>query len=342
MKHWDYFSLCSKRLSGEISAEENAVLDEWLSLSPRQPEADGGNNGRLATVGARFPPGDPGRGIRMAGSGAVARPGLCSCHGPLPDSPEPAGLARPFFMRPGPGSHGHASDCPFWHCFLFDPANPDLQRPGPDSGIREPPETRGRSVGRFADPPEQRLAALHPARFTGEERKVTLSGQAFFDVAHGYGPTSSWPRLMPATTVLGTRVSTCGPGRAAPGSSSSRAGWHFLPEAAGGTVILTRNRMSCGRSGRQRVRSRNRWTSDRLLGWLEGRLVFDRAPVPEVLAEIGRTFDVTVDLDDAALAKRTVTADFEHPNLETVLSSLCLTLNAKVRKDSGKYILYTG
>lgn len=339
MKNRDHFSLCAKRLSGEISAEENAALDEWLALSPD-------NRKRMEEMTAAWRVSEP---------------------GPLPVKPDAVSgwrvLEQSLGLASAPATVRSRTvrNRPAWLSFIQAPrariawACLGLSALALISFLTLQTRTFSDPIRILESPNRQRLEVVlsdgsrvrlnsgsrlsYPARFTGDERTVSLSGQAFFDVAHGSKPFVVVTADAKAT-VLGTRFDV----RAREGATRlvvQQGRVAFSSKRPDGTVILTRNRMSrsCPDGGVSEPESVD---ADHLLGWLDGKLVFDRAPVPEVLAEIGRTFDVTVDLDDAALAKRTVTADFEHPSLETVLSSLCLSLDASFTRTAGRYVIRKG
>ncbi len=336
MKHWDYFSLCAKRLSGEISAEENAALDEWLSLSPD-------NRKRMEEITAAWRLSEPGSlpVTPDAESGwRVLEQSLGLASAPATVRSRTVGI-RPAWLSFLQAPRTRAA----WAClglsvlalFSFwalrtrtfsDPVRilESANRQRLEVVLSDGSRIRLNSGSRLS----------YPARFTGKERKVTLSGQAFFDVAHGSKPFVV-ATADAKTTVLGTRFDVW----AREGATRlvvQQGRVAFSSGSGNGTVILTRNRMSrsCPDGSVSEPESVD---ADRMLGWLEGRMVFDRAPVSEVLAELKRTLDVTVILEDADLASRTVTAEFDKPAAETVLSSLCLSLGASFTKTNGRYVI---
>jgi transmembrane sensor len=167
-------------------------------------------------------------------------------------------------------------------------------------------------------------------------RKVTVNGEAFFDVKHGDKPfvvSTGEARI----TDLGTRFDVWArdhrtrvvveEGLVRLDRSGSEAG-----------VILAKDQISSIADGRV-PEAPSTVNAERMLGWLSGRLVFDRTPFSEIIGELERTFNVHVALADTGLARKTVTADFRNPSLETVLASLCMTMNAKYRVASGHYII---
>jgi ferric-dicitrate binding protein FerR (iron transport regulator) len=68
-------------------------------------------------------------------------------------------------------------------------------------------------------------------------------------------------------------------------------------------------------------------SADCLAGWLSGRLVSEHTPLSEVVAELERTYDVSIVPSEPELNDLTLTSTCEvSDEIDTVLSSLCLTL----------------
>lgn len=66
--------------------------------------------------------------------------------------------------------------------------------------------------------------------------------------------------------------------------------------------------------------------------WLNGRLVFDDAPLADVAKELARWFDVDVRIASDALARRKVSAIYNSPSLTGVLDALGATLDVRVER----------
>jgi transmembrane sensor len=79
--------------------------------------------------------------------------------------------------------------------------------------------------------------------------------------------------------------------------------------------------------------------SEYVLGWLNGRFVFKKSPLAEIASELGRTYDVKIELAHPDMSSLTMTADFENAPIEEILSSICLTLKLRYTFESDKYIL---
>ena len=156
------------------------------------------------------------------------------------------------------------------------------------------------------------------------DRTVSLTGHAYFDVAHDAGrPFRVWAGGVLAEDI-GTRFDIRAYGRdsvtrllVADGAVAMHirripADRSHDSAAPLSSVVVTRGMMAtAGADGVVRVRSG--LATDRYLSWSGGRLAFDDTPLPEVAAELSRWYDLDIRLGDPGLASRTLTASFDDP-----------------------------
>jgi len=74
-------------------------------------------------------------------------------------------------------------------------------------------------------------------------------------------------------------------------------------------------------------------------GWLENKFVFHKTPLKEIIEELQNSFDKKIILKDDKLGKLTVTGVFEQQDIESILSSICLTLNLNYSLSGGTYYI---
>ncbi|MFH1940699.1 MAG: FecR domain-containing protein [bacterium] len=177
-----------------------------------------------------------------------------------------------------------------------------------------------------------------PKTFSDDVREVFLEGEAFFEVAHDGRPFIVLTRNA-KTTVLGTEFNV---------RSRDEETRVIVKEGrvklcpideSGSEVILSRGQMS-QITGRVPPQPPEPVNVDHLLGWLEGRIVFEKAPLGEIIFELERVYDVRIGLENPEFGQQTVTASFEDATLETVLSSICLTLGIQYRADGQDYVVF--
>ncbi len=75
------------------------------------------------------------------------------------------------------------------------------------------------------------------------------------------------------------------------------------------------------------------------LGWLDGRLVFERASLAEIVAELTRLYDQPIQLRAVNLAAETLSGTFSDKPLDAVLASVCLSFGCQFVVEDGVYVI---
>jgi transmembrane sensor len=182
------------------------------------------------------------------------------------------------------------------------------------------------------------------------DRTVSLTGHAYFDVTHDAGrPFRVWAGGVLAEDI-GTRFDVRAYARdsamrlvVADGAVAMHPPRVQADGSAGraaplSTVVVTRGMMAtAGEDGVVRVRSG--LPMDGYLSWRDGRLAFDDTPLPEVVAELSRWYDLDIRLGDPRLASKTLTASFDDPPT-AVLVALEGALGVRVTRVGRVVTLY--
>jgi transmembrane sensor len=172
-----------------------------------------------------------------------------------------------------------------------------------------------------------------PRRFSGRTRDVRLQGAAYFEVAHDVTRPFTVFTGDAVTRVLGTRFTV----RDYPGAEPARVAVTegrvavravaAAPQDAG--VLLTRGQAAEVAERRVVMEATNQ---ARDLAWTQGTLAFHNAPVREVVAEIGRWYEVDLRVATPGLADRHLTIAFDDEPLETILQEISAVLGARVER----------
>ncbi len=168
--------------------------------------------------------------------------------------------------------------------------------------------------------------------YSGDIRQVSLSGEAFFDVA-----TSDTPFIIQTENatveVLGTQFNVLDRGYQTE---------VFVEEGrvsvsnASGSVILVAGESAVSRP--DTGVAKDSLQTSATLAWRAGGFGFVRSPLANVVAELERRFGVTIAIENEELITRSVTATFPELDIRTVLESVCLTLDCTVEGD-GPYTI---
>jgi transmembrane sensor len=166
-------------------------------------------------------------------------------------------------------------------------------------------------------------------------RVVTLEGDAYFHVTHDTRHPFVVRTSRGDIRDLGTRFVV----RARPNDDEMQVA------VAEGSVGIGPDSVKIGAGELARIDASGSITPVRVksiddyFAWTEGRLVFDRAPLAEVLAELSRWFDTQFVLADPSLAKMRLTTVLRGETLSEALLVLRTSLNVDTRVEPGKVTL---
>jgi transmembrane sensor len=177
-----------------------------------------------------------------------------------------------------------------------------------------------------------------PRRFRDDARDVHLEGAAYFEVAHDPSRPFSVHTADAVTRVLGTKFTVrdyagAGPARVAVTEGRVAVRPATAPRDAPPVAVLTRGQaveLAAGGAPTPPVVTPAVEKHD--LAWTRGQLSFRDAAVPEVLAEIGRWYDVEIQVADSALAARHLTITFDDEPLDTLLREIAAALDARIER----------
>lgn len=177
-----------------------------------------------------------------------------------------------------------------------------------------------------------------PEKFQGATREVKLTGEAFFEIAKNPDRPFIVRSGNIATTVLGTSFNI----RAYPdeptvtvavatghvGVSDSTTMVRLLPDEQ---AVYTRANRSMEKQTGINAISASAWT--------KGLLVFEDAPLAEIVRVLNRKYGVQIRLDNPALAKCALNASFGNEPLEKVLEKICAYIDARHERSDNEIII---
>ena len=180
----------------------------------------------------------------------------------------------------------------------------------------------------------------YPDKFKEKMREVTLTGEAFFKVAHD----SSKPFVIHSgkikTTVLGTSFNV----KAYTEDKSvkitvvsGKVG--VVPTASKHpAVLLTANMQMVYNKTSQKLITEKIEDASSVISWQQGKLQYHNTPLFDVLADVQRKYNVTIRADKNLL-NCTLYADFNNMPLEKVLKLTEALINAHFKKAGDAYTL---
>ncbi len=212
-------------------------------------------------------------------------------------------------------------------------------------------ENAGKSEKRLVELPDgsrvwlrQNATMQYPETFSGNERRVKLTGEAYFEVAHqAEKPFRVELAQGGLVEVLGTQfnVQTATAENAA--CILVREGKvRFSPNGNSDGVILAANDKAVCRPGTSQIRISKLLTFNEL-AWQTGQLEFNSTALSQVVADLEQHFGVQIELQNAAVQHCRYTAVLHNQPLSEVLESLALIYRFDVSQPTpGQYRLAGG
>ncbi len=181
---------------------------------------------------------------------------------------------------------------------------------------------------------------IYPETFGRNNRKVTLKGEAYFDIA----PDASHPFIIDAgnarVKVLGTSFNVI----------TDNENNEVEVFVTTGTVMLTSNDGSeslmiepgyIGRvSGNNTSSALN--TNANYLSWNTDILTYDGERLGVVFADLKRTFNIDIVAGDPAINDYRLTSRFDSQPHDTIIKVICTTFNLHSVVEGGTYSLLPG
>ena len=324
VQHWT--ELIARRLSGNIREDESRMLDDWLSRDPEHLEY-------FAHLSAVW---------KVAGSVRVYSP------------PEADWTSLERHLHPGMGKVviprialpkirtirmiGAAAIVLFLIAtgvvFLLNQSRPS------DQIVVEASASNTQEV-LLPDGSKVMLRRGSTLQYDADFdiREVTLSGEAFFDVAHDEDSSFSIVAGHGNIRVIGTKFNIKalpgGPvelfveeGRVAFAPISRRFEAKIFSEGQAG-ILADSTDAEVERSAAPGIN---------VTSWINGRLVFDHTTLDHVLRDIFRHYSVSV-YADSSLYICELKADFDNATLDNVLETLRFSLNLQITKSGESYII---
>ncbi len=177
----------------------------------------------------------------------------------------------------------------------------------------------------------------YPKSFRGESRKVSLSGEAYFDIA----PDAKHPFIIDAgkasVKVLGTSFNVIT-------ENSDRevevfvASGKVMVTSEDGEQNLTLEPEYVGRVSDSSASSALN-TNVNYLAWHTDMLIYEGERLGVVFDDLKRAYGIDIKVADPEIADFRLTSPFEQQPHDTIVKLICTTFNLRSVREGGTYIL---
>ena len=331
-----------KYFSGSCTPEEKEAIHEWIALNPSNEEYARDLEKLWESLGEQKDVSE-GRSAEMAWAGVQSRiesrrPKLAAARPPIArpaKNPKRSSFIRAFAVILAIALPIVILD------WLQDKPAPEIVSYTSGIGERLTVQLNDGSIVYLSVDSE----LLVPATFSEDTREVMLTGEAYFDVQSD----QTRPFIVQAASsniqVLGTEFNV----RAyedeldiqlvvTEGQVSMNSVSHSKTEgvyvAAGQKSVLKANGL---------IEVKPVDAIERLIGWRQGTLEFQEAPIERLIREVERWYNVKIILQDDALEEVNVTALFDlkgDDSFETILQVLNEVLDAEYERSSDEIRFY--
>lgn len=180
----------------------------------------------------------------------------------------------------------------------------------------------------------------YPAQFKGDTREVYLTGEAFFDVAKD----KKYPFIIHTdkmdTKVLGTSFNVQAyPDHTTQEVSVLTGRVNVKSTITDENVYVTPGQKVVFKSKSNKLKAFTDIPVNSISLWRKNIIVFEEAPLPEVIATINRNYNVTIEVGNKNLNNLKISAYFKELPVDAVLGLVCNIINADYKLESGTYII---
>lgn len=178
----------------------------------------------------------------------------------------------------------------------------------------------------------------YPKNFRSGTRRVTLRGEAFFDIARD----EEHPFIIDAgkakIRVLGTSFNVITENASNEVEVYVSSG-KVMVTSEDGTSSLTLEPEYVGKiSGSSAVQALN--TNVNYLAWHTGMLSYDGERLGVVFEDLKRTFNIEIKVADPEISEFRLTSPFEQQPQDTIVKLICTTFNLRFVREGDTYILF--
>jgi len=178
----------------------------------------------------------------------------------------------------------------------------------------------------------------YPENFRGESRRVSLSGEAYFDIA----PDKEHPFIIDAgkasVKVLGTSFNVITENADSEVEVFVASG-KVMVTSDDGEQSITLEPEYIGRVSDSNV-SRALNTNMNYLAWHTDMLIYEDERLGVVFDDLKRAYGIDIKVADPEITDFRLTSPFEQQPHDTIVQLICTTFNLRSVREGGTYILY--
>lgn len=171
-----------------------------------------------------------------------------------------------------------------------------------------------------------------------KDRRLELSGEAYFDVAGNPSKKFTVSTDQFSTTAIGTAFYIHAREPAQSYSVNLLEGKLSVENKSGGAVLLAPGEQAAWPGGQSGF-NKNRFDSTLLRQWIHGRLQFERTAMKEMLPQLAAWYAVEIEDVRRKPGTISITGDYSNKPLEDILKAICYSLSCRYTITGNKIII---
>jgi ferric-dicitrate binding protein FerR (iron transport regulator) len=333
----DWIAL-ARYFAGEASPEERLALESWIAADPTRAAHVANLLALWEQAGSLSPSWDAERALRRIKSGRALRGQILRLHTLAPVQAARRARVVRVGLRVAAALVLLAGASTAWWA---------ISRPATAPEMSEVATRRGQlATVRLSDGTEVVLAPASrlrfPKQYGGRRRDVYLDGAGMFTVTHD----PRRPFLVHTANAIATDLGTRFAVQAYAGDPDVRVvvaegAVALAPAVASGDSLVLRPRDLGRVTTAGTLHAEHGVPVEAYTGWVDGRLTFRDAPLAEVVAQLGRWYDLDITIADSALGGRRLTAAFGGESADRILQVIALTLELRPERSGRSVTLYS-
>ncbi|MFB9076706.1 FecR family protein [Flavobacterium procerum] len=180
----------------------------------------------------------------------------------------------------------------------------------------------------------------YPKTFNGDTREVSLTGEAFFDVAKDAKHPFIIHTAKMDTKVLGTSFNVQAyPDKNIQEVSVVTGKVNVKSTVTEENVNVTPGQKAVFKSKSNKLHAYTDVPINSISLWRKNIIVFEDTPLPEVIATISRDYNVVVELKNKNLNNLKISAYFKELPADQVVALVCNIINAGYNQKAGVFVI---
>lgn len=180
----------------------------------------------------------------------------------------------------------------------------------------------------------------YPETFSKKSREVTLSGKAYFEVAHNKEVPFRVHTSGAVVEVLGTEfnvVSANAAGKMEVDLTEGKVAVYLNKDKAQSVELAPGERALF--NPKDNSISKTQVSNQNYMAWKTGNLRFENEPLSQVIADLSEAFNTPIRISTAGTGNCRLSASFSNQPLSGILNVISKTLNVNVSRTGSEFVI---